>query len=145
MKEVILWIFNKTSEFISTSLTWKIYGDFSFTHFILGATFIFALFRFLGFASENYDNAITDNVEAFRNAENARERKNYYYFTKTRANSQVQSYGNGKWVRTITRNNKYRVNRKTGATEMVNSHVTDKSHYKSGNKLNTDLINHDII
>ena len=112
MKEVILWIFNEVSEFISTSMTWKIYGNFSFTHFVLAATFIFALFKFFGFASDSSGDALEQGISIYKNAENKKEKANYTHFLASSRRKNV--YGG---YDSVTQ--KFRVNKKTGEVERL--------------------------
>lgn len=112
MKDVILWIFKQVSDFISLSMSWKIYGNFSFTHFILGAMFIFAIFKFLGFGAENYDNAIVGTSVRMANSENVNDKKNYtHYLASRRVRNAYGGYD------TLT--SKFRVNKKTGEVERL--------------------------
>lgn len=112
MKEVILWLFQKVSDFVTLSLSWKIYGDFSLTHFILGAMFIFAIFRFLGFGADNYGAIVDDGFSTYKNAENRKEKQNYIHYLETKRYK--NSYGS---YNSIT--SKFRVNKKTGEVERL--------------------------
>lgn len=78
MKDIVLWLFNQISSFVSISMTWKIYGDFSLTHFILGGMFLIALFKLFGFSFENTGNFATSGVTLWKNIENRNDKKNYY-------------------------------------------------------------------
>ena len=49
MEEVILWLFRMLSTLISTMLTWKIIGDFSFLHILIGILILTSLFKVITF------------------------------------------------------------------------------------------------
>lgn len=103
MKEIILWLFTQIASFIETSLTWKIYGDFSLTHFLLASLFLTSLFGLFGFTTHNFGNGIRMGILSYRNSENKKERENYYHETVSRRNQDGS----------ITRSN-YKINKKTG-------------------------------
>ena len=102
MKTVVLWLFNRIGELVSTGLTWKIYGNFSLFHFIFASLFLLTLFKLFGFSIGPIGNNISFGVHAYKNAENKRDKANYYHVT------QKKKYGN------TTEYVKYKVNRKTG-------------------------------
>ncbi len=102
MKTVVLWFFGLVAELVDKSLTWKIYGNFSLTHFMLAGIFLLVLFELLGFSIGPIGNNISFGVHAYKNAENKKDKANYYHVT------QKKKYGN------TTEYVKYKVNRKTG-------------------------------
>ena len=106
MRSVLFWFFAKFSEFLETSLTWKIYGDFSFTHLLLGAIFVFAIFKFFGFVSDSYSGGLSEYLGLYKNIENKKDKENYTHYIKSERHRE-----NGKFV-TTTR--KYKVHKKTG-------------------------------
>lgn len=108
MKEVIIWIFNLISEFISTSMTWKIYGEFSLTHFIFGAIFLISVFSLFGFAFPKFGDSVSFGFSAIKNEENKKEKARYYSMTKS------TKYADGTTVY-----HKYKVNRETGEATKV--------------------------
>jgi len=69
MKTIILWLFNQIALFVETSMTWKIYGDFSLTHFILAGLFLLALFSLFGFATHNFGTGVENITIGYKNAE----------------------------------------------------------------------------
>ena len=108
MYEFLLWFFEKISDFITISLTWKIYGDLSLTHFIFGALFLIALFSLFGFSFPVLGNELELGVRSYKNNENKKERQLYYHETR--------SYRNTSGVR-IT--NRYKINRETGEAKLL--------------------------
>ena len=103
MKEVLQFIFNLISEFITRSMDWKIYGDLSLTHFIFGGLLLIAIFSLFGFVVPHFGDSISYGITTFKNAENKKEKANYYHMT--------ESISHGYGVYTHVR---YKVNRKTG-------------------------------
>ena len=108
MKEVIMWIFNLISEFISTSMTWKIYGEFSLTHFIFGFILLSLVLSFLTFGLFGHDGALSTGFDIYKNEENKKEKARYYSMTKS------TKYADGTTVY-----HKYKVNRETGEATKV--------------------------
>lgn len=126
MKTVILWFFSQIALFIETSLSWKIYGDFSLTHFILGGLFLLALFSLFGFATHNFGNGVETIALGYKNAENRKDKLNYYNYTRTigykadhKGYSTRSSYSNS-----------YKVNRKTGKEKIVGTVANTTTIYK---------------
>lgn len=103
MKEVLQFIFNLISEFITRSMEWKIYGDLSLTHFIFGGLLLISIFSLFGFVVPHFGDGISYGITTFKNAENKKEKANYYHMTKS------ISHGDGVYTHV-----RYKVNRKTG-------------------------------
>lgn len=103
MREVLLFIFNLISDFISKSMTWKIYGDFSLTHFIFGGLLLIAIFSLFGFIVPHFGDGINYGILRFKNYENKKDKDKYYHMIKS------SYHGNG-----VTTHVRYKVNRKTG-------------------------------
>lgn len=108
MKEVLQFIFNLISEFISTSMTWKIYGNLSLTHFIFGGLLLIAIFSLFGFVVPHFGDGISYGITTFKNAENKKEKANYYHMTTS------TSHGYGVYTHV-----RYKVNRKTGEARKI--------------------------
>ena len=49
MGEFLLWLINQISYLVSQVLNWKIIGDLSFLHFILGGVIISLIIKFISF------------------------------------------------------------------------------------------------
>lgn len=124
MKQIILWLFSQISNFVSTSMTWKIYGDFSLTHFILGGMFLIALFKLFGFSFENTGNFSITGFNLWKNIENKNDKKNYYDYTKSNS---VSFSHNGRLYTDIV-NNRYKVNKHTGVVKSVGMSRKQTSH-----------------
>lgn len=107
MKEIILWLFARIGEFVSTGLTWKIYGDFSLFHFILACLFLFALFKLFGFSIGPVGDGIGFGILSFKNSENKKDKQNYYHVTEV---------NKGKDVNRIYR---YKVDKRTGEAKRL--------------------------
>lgn len=103
MKEVLQFIFNLISEFISSSMTWKIYGNLSLTHFIFGFILVAAVLSFLTFGIFSSNGLLNSSSIIYSNVENKKEKANYYHMTKS------ISHGDGVYTHV-----RYKVNRKTG-------------------------------
>lgn len=108
MKEVLQFIFNLISEFISTSMTWKIYDDLSLTHFIFGGLLLIAIFSLFGFVVPHFGDGISYGITSFRNAENKKEKASYYHMTQGKVTEKGNYTGHY-----------YRVNRKTGEARKI--------------------------
>lgn len=108
MKEVILWIFNLISEFISTSMTWKIYGNLSLTHFLFGFILLSVVFGFITFDFFGHGGILSTGFDIYKNEENKKEKARYYSMTKS------TKYADGSTVY-----HKYKVNRETGEATKV--------------------------
>lgn len=115
MKQIILWLFSQISNFVSTSMTWKIYGDFSLTHFILGGMFLIALFKLFGFSFENTGNFATTGFNLWKNAENKRDKLNYV--NETKQVNYVTTFPNKVVRRSYNSYNK--LNTRTGKREKI--------------------------
>ena len=102
MKEILLWLFNRIGDLVSTGLTWKIYGDFSLFHFLLASLFLIALFKLFGFSIGPFGDGISFGVTAYKNAENKKDKENYFHVTR------VQKVNGSKYI------TNYKVDRKTG-------------------------------
>lgn len=107
MKEILLWLFNRIGDLVSTGLTWKIYGDFSLFHFLLASLFLIALFKFFGFSIGPFGDGISFGVSSYKNAENRKDKENYYHLT------QVEKISNSRYI------TNYKVNRKTGEATKI--------------------------
>lgn len=108
MKEVLQFIFNLISEFISTSMTWKIYGNLSLTHFIFGFILVAAVLSFLTFGVFSSSGLLSSSIDIYSNAENKKEKANYYHMTKS------TSHGDGVYTHV-----RFKVNRKTGEVRKI--------------------------
>lgn len=108
MKEVLQFIFNLISEFISTSMTWKIYGNLSLTHFIFGFILVAAVLSFMTFGVFSSSGLLSSSIDIYSNAENKKEKANYYHMTQGKVTEKGNYTGHY-----------YRVNRKTGEARKI--------------------------
>ena len=74
MQEIILWLFDRLIELLEFALNFKIFGELSLLHFVLGFNLLVAFITFLtfGFKSLHFD--IDSEL---RNAENQLDREIY--------------------------------------------------------------------
>lgn len=79
MREIVIWFLSLLVDVVEFVLDFKIYGDFSLLHIILGFNLIIIIFSFFKFgdSSSLSDDAISLSHRAFRNSENEKERRNY--------------------------------------------------------------------
>ena len=108
MKEVLQFIFNLLSEFITRSMEWKIYGDLSLTHFIFGFILVAVVLGFLTFGVFTSSGLLSSSIDIYSNAENKKEKANYYHMTKS------TFHGDGVYTHV-----RYKVNRKTGEARKI--------------------------
>ncbi len=77
VRESIVWFFNQIAYLTEQALSWKLIGNFSLLHFILGFNFIIILFSFYKFGIESSGDMIGSSINRFGNDEN---RKDKLYF-----------------------------------------------------------------
>lgn len=97
MEEVLKWIFKMFSFLVEKCLSWKLIGDFSILHFILGFLLLTVLLELIsfGFIQSGGNAEYIGNLRrGIRNQENKRDRKQY-----------IKSYDSSKF---------YLMNKKTG-------------------------------
>ncbi|MBQ3142327.1 MAG: hypothetical protein IJB82_02345 [Bacilli bacterium] len=77
MEQVVIFIFERLAELIKSALSWKIYEDFSFLHFVLGFALLSTLFSFYKFGINSESGKLSYRISRFRNSENKKARKEY--------------------------------------------------------------------
>lgn len=77
MEQVILFLLNRIAELVRYALSWKVYGELSVFHFVLGLTLLLVLLNFFRFGSESGISMSIDNANQFRNEENKKSREAY--------------------------------------------------------------------
>lgn len=94
MEKVLLWLFEQLSLLTKSALSWKIIGEFSLLHFILGSILLTAILNLLSFGSDNIGGTAdyVGGIRRFNNRENARDREKYVsktYETKNHKTGEV--------------------------------------------------------
>ncbi len=82
MENVLLWIFDLFSYLVSSCLSFKILGEFSLLHLILGFMLLSVLFKFFTFGENNTNSYINTGIRSYRNFENSKD-KNIYINSHT--------------------------------------------------------------
>lgn len=79
MEQVILWLFHRIVDLVNAVLSWKLIGNFSLLHFILGGVFITTILSLISFGSLNIGGTAdyVGGIRRTRNRENERERDKY--------------------------------------------------------------------
>lgn len=79
MEQLLRWLFEKLGWFMEQMLSWKIFGDFSLLHFMIGLSFLGLLLSFFTFG-ENSIGGTAEYIGGIRrhnNAENRKDRERY--------------------------------------------------------------------
>ncbi len=96
MEQTILWFLGRIVELTEKVLSWKILGNFSLLHFILGFNFLIILFTFFKFGIETGGESAVIGVNNYRNTENKRQRQeykeSYEYYKEKRSRNENYDY-----------------------------------------------------
>ena len=73
------WLFNKFSYFLEQMLLWKILGNFSLLHLLLGGVFLTILLKFITFGQSNIGGTADyiGSIRRTKNSENVKDKKVY--------------------------------------------------------------------
>lgn len=89
MEQTIIWFITQIINLVTAVLSWKILGDFSILHLVLGFNFLIILFTFFKFGIETGGESAVIGANDYRNSENKRQReeykKTYEYYSSNRA------------------------------------------------------------
>lgn len=77
MEQAIIWFISQIADFTRSVLSWKILGDFSILHLILGFNFLIILFKFFNFGVDRGAESAVLGVNNYVNAENKKQREEY--------------------------------------------------------------------
>lgn len=79
MEQVILWLFHSIVDLVNAVLSWKLIGNFSLLHFILGGVLITAILSLISFGTLNIGGTAdyVGGIRRTRNRENAIDREKY--------------------------------------------------------------------
>ena len=98
IKESLIWFLEQISYLTEQALSWKLIGDFSLLHFILGFNFLIILFSFYKFGIDTTGDVIGTESMRMRNAENYKQRldykRSYEYYS---ANRQARESNRKRW------------------------------------------------
>lgn len=108
MQEIIYWLFERISDVVSFSLNFKVLGNLSLLHFVLGFNFLMLFLGLLSFGFGFTPSAIRMSQISYRNAENKKERENYYHETVSKRRK------DGSIVKSS-----YKINKKTGEVQRI--------------------------
>lgn len=103
--EFLKYLFDLIGEYISVSMTWKIIGNLSLTHFILGFILVVGVLKFITmdlFGHMNLLELTDTSMSIYNNVENKKEKGTYYRRSKSNKSGKVY----------VT--DYYKVNKKTG-------------------------------
>lgn len=89
IKESIIWFLNQIAYLTETALSWKLIGNFSLLHFILGFNFLIILFSFFKFGIDTTGDVVGTASIRMRNEENYKQRleykRSYEYYSANRS------------------------------------------------------------
>lgn len=98
IKECIIWFLNQIAYLTETALSWKLIGNFSLLHFILGFNFLIIVFSFFKFGIDTTGEVEGNALIRMRNAENYNQRleykRSYEYYS---ANRQARENNRKRW------------------------------------------------
>ncbi len=79
MEKVLLWLFHSIASLTRSALSWKIVGNFSLLHFVLGGVLLTALFNLISFGTLSIGGTADyiGGIRRTRNRENAIDREKY--------------------------------------------------------------------
>ena len=79
MQDVLYWLFDCISQLTSTALSWKIIGDFSLLHLVMGALLLTVVLNLISFGTASVGGTAeyVGGILRFKNRENKIDRERY--------------------------------------------------------------------
>lgn len=109
MEKVLLWLFKQFSFLIDSALSWKLIGEFSFLHLILGGFLLIAILDLITFGYLNIGGTADyiGGIRRYNNRENKRDKEKFakkrYSSTTYRIDNRTGEVRSNHSIKTIQR------------------------------------------